>query len=473
MAIQPGPEGIMLDKFREECGIFGVASSRQDAPELTFLGLHALQHRGQERAGIVVGDGERLRDKKGMGLVTRVFSREDLEGMAGQMGLGHVRYSRADDNEVSGTQPLLVQSLKGNLALAHNGSLLNHLQLRRELESGGSIFHSGLDLEILAHLLARPGYDSFEEVLQDSLLRLEGAFALIIMRGDTIYGIRDPRGFRPLILGQVDGDYLLASESCAFHSLGGRALREVEPGEVVRLQPGRVDSFRFAPPGPRQFCIFEYIYFARPDSSFNLGSVHLIRQKMGRQLAREFAPAGDLIIPVPDSGNSAAQGYAAERGLPLEPGLIKNKYTGRSFIMPRQELRETQVKLKLSPIRELIDGQRIILIDDSLVRGTTSRYIVKMIREAGAREVHLGISSPPVSHSCYYGLDTTRRQELIAARKNTGEIGEHVGVDSLGYLSLEGLQEMFAGTGGYCDACFSGRYPLEPPAGAGGEEEAQ
>jgi len=456
------------DKFREECGLFGVASSRQDAPELTFFGLHALQHRGQESAGIVVGNGQELEGKKGMGLVTQVFDRKDLDEMDGKLGIGHVRYSTTGASLEVNAQPLLIRSLSGSMALAHNGNLTNSQELRQELENAGSIFHSTLDTEILAHLLARPGFESFEQTLCQSLLQLQGAYALVILRGDTVYGARDPQGFRPLILGKIDGDYLLASESCAFHTIGGRVIREIEPGEIVKLKPRKIESIRFSEPGPQKFCVFEYIYFARPDSSFSLDNVHRIRQKMGRQLADEYNPEGDIVIPVPDSGNSAAQGYARARNLPFELALIKNKYVGRSFIMPRQDMRETQVKLKLSPIRELIEGKRVILIDDSLVRGTTSRYIVKMVRDAGAREVHLGISSPPVSFSCYYGLDTTRRKELIAAQKNTAEIGEHVGVDSLGYLSLEGLQKMFGENMGYCDACFSGNYPL---AGEEGNEK--
>ncbi len=449
------------DKFREECGLFGVASSKKDAPQLTFFGLHALQHRGQESAGIVVGNGDDLEGKKGAGLVTQVFNQENLEDFHGKLGIGHVRYSMAGANLDANMQPLLIRSLKGSMALAHNGNLTNGHELRQELENNGSIFHSTLDMEILAHLLARPGFTDFEQALRESLLSLKGAYALVILRGETVYGARDPQGFRPLIIGEIDGDYMLASESCAFHTIGGRVVREVEPGEVVKLRAGKLESFRFSRPGPQKFCVFEYIYFARPDSSFSLDNVHRIRQKMGKQLASEYFPEGDLVIPVPDSGNSAAQGYAQARGLPFELGLIKNKYIGRSFIMPRQDMRETQVKLKLSPIRELIENRRVILIDDSLVRGTTSRYIVKMIREAGARSVHLGISSPPVSFSCYYGLDTTRRQELIAARKNTAEIAEHVGVDSLGYLSLQGLQKLFGKDLGYCDACFSGNYPLK------------
>jgi len=452
-------DGVM-DKFREECGLFGVASSRQDAPELTFFGLHALQHRGQESAGIVVGNGKELEGKKGMGLVTQVFDPKDLEEMDGKMGIGHVRYSTTGASMEINAQPILIRSLTGSMALAHNGNLTNSHRLRQELENSGSIFHSTLDTEILAHLLARPGFKDFDEALSQSLLMLEGAYALVILRGDTVYGVRDPQGFRPLILGQIGEDYLLASESCAFHTIGGRVIREVEPGEVVKLKPGKIESFRFASPGPQKFCVFEFIYFARPDSTFGLDNVHRVRQRMGNQLASEYAPKGDLVIPVPDSGNSAAQGYARARDLAFELALIKNKYVGRSFIMPRQDLRETQVKLKLSPIRELIDGKRVILIDDSLVRGTTSRYIVKMVRDAGAKEVHLGISSPPVSYSCYYGLDTTKRQELIAAHKNTQEIARHVGVDSLGYLSLEGLQKLFGEKMGYCDACFSGDYPL-------------
>lgn len=455
------PMDGLEEKFREECGLFGVASSREDAPELTFFGLHALQHRGQESAGIVVGNGDGLEGKKGMGLVTQVFESKDLEEMNGGLGIGHVRYSTTGGSLEINAQPILIQSLSGSMALAHNGNLTNSREVRQQLENSGSIFHSTLDTEILAHLLARPGFENFEQALCDSLLQLHGAYALVILRGDSVYGIRDPHGFRPLILGEVDGDYLLASESCAFHTIGGKVIREIEPGEIVKLKPGKLESFRFADPGDQKFCVFEYIYFARPDSSFKLDNVHRLRQKMGKQLAVEYSPEGDLVIPVPDSGNSAAQGYAQALGLPFELGLIKNKYVGRSFIMPRQDMRETQVKLKLSPIRELIEDRRVILIDDSLVRGTTSRYIVKMIREAGARSVHLGISSPPVSFSCYYGLDTTRRQELIAASKNTAEIAEHVGVDSLGYLSLQGLQKLFGKDLGYCDACFSGNYPLK------------
>lgn len=450
----------ILDKFREECGLFGIVSSEEDAAHLTFLGLHSLQHRGQESTGIAVDREGSMSIHKDMGLVTEVFTDELLDELRGGKALGHVRYSTTGSSLIVNAQPLVIRSYRGSMALAHNGNLVNSHELRRKLEAEGSIFHSSLDTEVVAHLLARSGHDNLEEALLASIKHIKGAYSILILANGRLYGLRDPHGFRPLILGQVHGDYALASESCAFHLAGGHAVREIEPGEMVVLEEGSIRSEQFAQPEKKRFCIFEYIYFARPDSTFGSRNVHLIRRNMGRQLAREFPVEGDIVIPVPDSGISAAQGYADELSLPFEFGLIKNKYVGRTFILPRQSLRDLKVKLKLSPVRELIQGKRVILIDDSIVRGTTSRLIVNMVRESGAREVHLGVSSPPVINSCYYGLDTTKRQELIASQRDVEGVAQHIGADSLSYLSLKGLHQVFENEDSYCDACFSGSYPV-------------
>lgn len=448
------------DKFREECGLFGIMSSQEDAARLTFLGLHALQHRGQESGGMAVMGGKEIRIHKDMGLVADVFSDEILNSLPGKIALGHVRYSTTGSSRLENAQPLLIRSLKGSMAIAHNGNLLNSRDLRLNLEKKGAIFHSSLDTEIIAHLLAHAGTDSFTEALMKAMNCLEGAYALLIMKGDCIYGLRDPHGFRPLILGRINGDYVLASESCALPVLGAEIVREVEPGEMVILQGGTYHSLRFAKMREKKFCSFEYIYFARPDSMFNGKNVHLIRKAMGKCLAREYEVDADIVVAVPDSGFSAAQGFSEEAGIPQEMGLLKNKYVGRTFILPRQSARDLKVKLKLSPLEAVLRNKRVVLIDDSIVRGTTSRKIVNMVREAGAREVHLGICSPPVIYSCYYGLDTTNRQELIASQKDSQEICRFLQADSIHYLSLQGMYGSLEGAGGLCDACFSGSYPL-------------
>lgn len=449
-----------LDKFREECGIFGVASSEDDAAHLTFFGIHALQHRGQESAGIAVMQNDEIVVHKAAGLVMDVFNEERLNELKGSTAIGHVQYFKPPSGQLVNTQPLLIKTFRGAIALAYNGNLLNSQELRWQLEKRGSIFHSVLDTEVIAHLIARSGEDKFEAALIKSLQEIRGAYALIALKEGKLYGIRDPFGFRPLVLGRINDDYALASESCAFHIIGGRPIREVEAGEMVVLEEGKVRSRFFAEPREKRFCVFEYIYFARPDSTFGRFNVHEVRKSMGRQLAREYDVKGDIVIPVPDSGISAGQGFAQEAGLPFEMGMIKNKYVGRTFFLPRQSLRDLQVKMKLSLVNELIKGRRVILIDDSIVRGTTSQLIVKLVREAGAKEVHLGISSPPVIDSCYYGLDTTNRKELIASKSDVDAIARHIGVDSLQYLSIEGLRLALGGDDQFCDACFSGNYPL-------------
>ncbi len=451
---------LSKDKFSEECGIFGVASSEDDAAHLTFFGIHALQHRGQESAGIaVVQDGE-IVVHKAAGLVMDVFNEEKLNDLKSPTAIGHVQYFKPPSGQLVNTQPLLIKTFRGAIALAYNGNLLNSQKLRWQLEKEGSIFHSVLDTEVIAHLIARSGEDDFEAALIKSLRKVQGAYALITLKDGKIYGVRDPHGFRPLVLGQINDDYALASESCAFHIIGGRPIREIEPGEMVILEEGKLRSRFFTEPQEKRFCVFEYIYFARPDSTFGCLNVHEARKAMGKQLAKEYDVKGDIVIPVPDSGISAGQGFAQEAGLPFEMGMIKNKYVGRTFFLPRQSLRDLQVKMKLSLVNELIKDKRVILIDDSIVRGTTSQLIVKLVREAGAKEVHLGVSSPPVIDSCYYGLDTTNRKELIASKSDVDAIARHIGVDSLQYLSIDGLRLALAGDDQFCDACFSGNYPL-------------
>lgn len=451
------------DKIKEECGLFGLwTENSMDAGELTFLGLHSLQHRGQESCGIAVEQQGEIMMHKAMGLVTEVFTAEILSALQGSKAIGHVRYSTRGANSIINAQPLVIRSFRGQMALAHNGNLINSEEIRHHLERQGAIFHSVLDTEIIAHLIAHSGEEDFEKALLKALRQLKGAYSLLIMTGDKIYGIRDPYGFRPLILGKINGDYALSSETSAFHIVGGEALREIKPGEMIVLESGgNPRSIFFASQKPQKFCIFEYIYFARPDSTFDGINVHLARYKMGETLAKEFDVDCDIVVPVPDSGISAAQGFANQKGKPFQWGLIKNKYIGRTFIVPRQSARDLKVKLKLSPVKEIIQGQRVLLIDDSIVRGTTSRQIVKMIRQSGAKEVHLAISSPPVINSCFYGLDTTNRQELIASQNDMQEIKTKLEVDSLHYLSREGMLKSIAGAAGYCDACFSGDYPLD------------
>ncbi len=452
------------DKMTEECGIFGIYATRTgtEVSDLTYLGLHALQHRGQESAGICVNQQGKFKNHKDMGLVNNVFDKEILSKLVGEMAIGHVRYSTTGSSMSVNAQPLLINCIKGDLALAHNGNIVNNGELRDNLEAQGSIFHSTLDTEVLAHLVARSFKDDIIEAFVHSLQQLKGAFSIVALTRDKLVAARDPHGFRPLVLGKFKDNFIVASETCALDIIGAEFIREVNPGEMVIIDENGIEGFYYSENRPYRFCIFEFIYFARPDSVFGGQNVHLARREMGRQLARETDIDADLVIPVPSSGVSAALGYSEESGIPYENGILRNKYVGRTFIQPAQEIRDFNVRIKLNPIRDIISGKKLILIDDSIVRGTTGKQIIRMMKESGAKEVHMVVSSPPVIDSCYYGLDTSRRQELIAANNKVEEIREFIGADTLTYLSQEGLlNSIKAENYDFCTSCFSGESPLE------------
>ncbi len=452
------------DKMSEECGVFGIFNANGDssAAELSYLGLIALQHRGQESAGICSNHNGDFNILKGMGLVENVFEEKDFEYLKGEMAVGHVRYSTSGSSLLANAQPLLINSIKGDLALAHNGNLANAKELRYNLESNGSIFHSTLDTEVIAHLVARALDDDIIEALVQSLHQLKGAFSIVGMTEDSLVAIRDPQGFRPLSIGKLDDSYVVASESCAFDIIGAEFVRDVEPGEVVIINQNGLKSRKYSGESRNSLCVFEYIYFARPDSNIAGQNVLLARKEMGKQLAKEMDIDADIVVPVPDSGIAASLGYSEESGIPYAQGILRNRYVGRTFIQPSQKIRDLKVRLKLSPIKEIIDGKKVILIDDSIVRGTTSNQIIERIKEAGAAEVHMAISSPPVEHPCYFGLDTSRRQELIASNNTVEEIAESISADSLHYLSQEGMLEAISADKeiGFCTACFDGDYPI-------------
>ncbi len=459
-------------KIKEECGVFGIFG-RKNAAQLAYFGLHSLQHRGQESAGIVTVDEGQFYLHKEMGLVTSVFTETNLAGLIGDRAIGHVRYSTTGSSNVLNAQPLLVNSGKGTLSLAHNGNLINSLAIREYLESEGSIFHTTLDTEVVAHLIARSRERDMEKSLIDALNQIKGAFSIVMLTEEALYGIRDPHGIRPLALGKIADDYVLASETIALDIVGAEYIRDVEPGEMVVITGDGLRSVRYA---DRQcsFCVFEFIYFARPDSNIAGLNVHLARMEMGKMLAREITDPVDIVVPVPDSGISAAQGFAEEKGIPLQWGLIKNRYVGRTFISPEPEIRDLKVRLKLSPIYEIVAGKRVLLIDDSIVRGTTSKRIIKMLREKGAKEVHFAVSSPPVSYPCFYGLDTSNRGELIAAGMNRAEICKYIGADSLTYLSQAGMLKAVEKSDlGFCTACFDGNYPIGEGMGKFSLEEGR
>ncbi len=442
------------------CGIFGI-DGRDDAANHVYLGLYALQHRGQESTGIVAWDGERMRIERGMGHVADVFPASALARLSGSRSIGHTRYSTAGSSVVENAQPILVKTSMGALAIVHNGNLTNGLTLRRRLEEEGSIFQTTSDTEVILHLMARAPRTDVVESLTTALAAIEGAYSLLLIAEGFLAAARDPHGFRPLAMAELDGGVCFASESCAFDLLGARAVRELEPGEVVVVRDGRVESHRLARAGTPRRCVFEHVYFARPDSVVFGDSVAETRRRLGERLAREAPAPADMVVPVPDSGLYAALGYARESGLPFELGMTRNHYVGRTFIEPKQSIRNFGVKVKLNPVQEIIRGRRVVLIDDSIVRGTTSRKIVRMVREAGAAEVHLRISSPPTAWPCYYGIDTPRRAELIAARKSLEEIRAFVDADSLAYLSVEGLLSCLGGVrSSYCAACWTGDYPV-------------
>jgi amidophosphoribosyltransferase len=454
----------LWDKLNEECGVFGVYN-HPDSPQLTYYGLHALQHRGQESAGICASDGERFSYHRGMGLVTEAFSNDELTKIYGKAAIGHVRYTTAGDSRIENAQPLVFKSSSGSLALAHNGNLVNAEQVRHQLERQGSIFQTTSDTEVIAHLIARSGYE-IEEAVRESLRMIKGAYALLIMTEDKLIAALDPNGLRPLSLGKLGDGYVLASETCAFEVVGASYLREVEPGEMVIIDENGIRSERFSGQTQRSICSFEYIYFARPDSDIDGINVHQARKELGRKLQKEAPIEADVVTGVPDSSISAAIGYAEAAGIPYELGLVKNRYVGRTFIQPNQELRARGVRMKLSAVRKVVEGKRVVMIDDSIVRGTTSGRIVSMLREAGAKEVHVRISSPPVKNPCFYGIDTSSREELIAADKTVEEIRQFIGADSLYFLSPEGMTEAIGRPDnepnrGHCLACFNGCYPTE------------
>ncbi len=450
----------VLDKsLREECGVFAV-SGHEAAAELTFLGLHALQHRGQESAGIVaMDDGGEGRIHKGMGLVAEAIKNEDIQNLRGRVAIGHARYSTTGESELHNAQPALVNYRDGTLALAHNGNLTNAAELRAKLVGEGAIFQSTMDSEVIVHLIARSQQTHVDQQVLEALARIEGAFSLAIIVNDTIYAARDPRGFRPLILGRKGPAIIVASETCALDLIEAEYVRDIEPGEVVKIRDGRIEALpRLAPEGPAA-CVFELVYFARPDSKIWACSVDAARRAFGRQLAREHPADADCVFSVPDSSNSAALGFSEESGIPLELALIRNHYIGRTFIQPLQSDRDFKVRVKYNPVREVIDGKRVVIVDDSLVRGTTSRGLVSMIRDSGARAIHFRLSSPPIRFPCFYGIDMPTKEELLASNRSVEEIREYLGVDSLGYLSLEGMIGAVKEFGPYCDACFTGNYP--------------
>jgi amidophosphoribosyltransferase len=449
------------DRFHDECGVFGIFG-RPEAANLTYLGLYSLQHRGQESAGIASTDGLDVYAHKSLGHVQEIFTPDVIARLPGESAIGHTRYSTAGDSSLLNAQPVVIDCNRGKLALGHNGNLTNALEVRRRLEHRGSIFQTTSDTEVIVHLIARSSARNLPAAIADALNQVEGAYSLVILTRDELYAIRDPRGFRPLNLGRLDGSWAVASETCAFDLIDAEYVREIEPGEMVRISRSGVESIRFAPEKPHQYCIFEHVYFSRPDSTIFGRSVNQSRERLGRLLAREHPTEADIVTPVPDSGVPAAIGYADESGIPFRMGLIRNHYVGRTFIEPGQAIRDFGVKLKLNPVRSMLEGQRVVLVDDSIVRGTTSRKIVRLVREAGAAEVHVRISGPPTISPCYYGVDTPRRDELIAARQSVEEIRRYLGADSLGYLSLDSLRAAVEDTEGkFCTSCYTGNYPTE------------
>jgi amidophosphoribosyltransferase len=447
------------DHFHDECGLFGVYGSRE-AANLTYLGIHCLQHRGQESAGIATANEGQLLLHRDLGLVRDIFGQETLDRLPGSSAIGHVRYSTAGETTVRDAQPLAMDYAYGSMAVAHNGNLTNYLALRRKLEAEGSIFQSGSDSEVLVHLIARSREKTTVDRVADALRQVQGAFTLLFLTPNQMIAARDPHGFRPLCMGQADGATMFSSESQAFDLVAAEYVREIEPGEMVAVNGSGVHGYRPFPPAEPRMCIFEFVYFARPDSVMGGVSVYDARKRMGHKLAEEQPADADIVIPVPDSGMTAALGYAERSGLPFELGLIRNHYVGRTFIEPESSIRHFGVKLKLSPMRSVLSGKRVVVVDDSIVRGTTSQKIVRMLREGGAREVHLRISSPPTRCPCFYGIDTPSREELIASSHCLQEITDHVTADSVGYLSVEALHAA-VGEKGFCDACFSGQYPVE------------
>ena len=453
----------MIDKFRDECGVFGIYG-HPEASNLTYLGLYALQHRGQESAGIAASDGTRIRVSKAMGYVNEVFNNEALAQLPGRIAMGHVRYSTAGESRLANAQPIVIDSMHGQLAVGHNGNLVNANELRDALVRMGAIFQATTDTEVLVHLFARSREDGVEAAIVDALSQVRGAFSFVMMTRDSLIGVRDPHGFRPLAIGKRGDAWVICSETCAMDLIGATYLRDVEPGEIVVANAHGLKSLKPFAAARQAQCIFEHVYFARPDSYVFGESVNEIRTEFGRRLAREAGVDADVVVPIPDSGVCAAIGYSEASLLPMRMGLIRNHYVGRTFIEPQQSIRHFGVRVKLNPVRSILDGKRVVLVDDSIVRGTTSRKIVRMVREAGATEVHMRISCPPTISPCFYGVDTPRRSELIAATHTLEEIRKYLNADSLAYLSLDGLVDAVnGGRSRYCTSCYTGQYPVAFP----------
>lgn len=450
------------ENVKDHCGVFGVFNN-QEAARITYLGLFALQHRGEEAAGICTSDGENLHLHKNQGLVGEVFDENIISKLPGKMAIGHVRYSTTGSSTLVNASPCKVDYSRGQVAVAHNGNLVNAQILRAELEAYGSIFTSTIDSEIFVHLMAKPAYRSHEEGVVESIKRVEGAFSLVILTENQLFAVRDPHGFRPLCFGKLGNGYVVASETCAFDLIEADFIRELEPGEVLIIDekgPRSAFPFKDQPLQKKAHCIFEHVYFARPDSTLFGDNVGGVRERLGRQLAKEHPAPADIVIPVPDSGNFAALGFARQSGIPLAHGFTRNHYIGRTFIQPAQAMRSLKVKIKLNPIREVVDGKRVVVVDDSIVRGNTAKSRVKLLRKAGAREVHMRISCPPHVSPCYYGIDFPSKAELLACNNSMEEIKKFLDVDSIGYLSLDGmLASTTQNPADFCSACFTGRYP--------------
>ena len=461
----------MDDSVKHSCGLFGIYGHR-DAARLTYLGLYSLQHRGEEAAGIVTFDGKSMHAHKGMGLVSEVFDEKTLHSLPGRSAVGHTRYSTTGSSTLKNSQPLVVTYAKGSIAIAHNGNLVNAFDLRRELEAKGSIFQTTVDSEIVLHLLAHASNSRFDQDLVECIQQLKGAFSLIFLTEQGLIGCRDPQGFRPLCIGRLNRAYILCSETCALDLLGARFVREVEPGEIVIIGSDGLRSLKpfDGKPQPRAHCLFEHVYFSRPDSTIFGESVQHVRFKLGRALAREHPADADLVIPIPDSGNFAALGFSAESGIPLAMGIIRNHYVGRTFIQPAQEIRDFKVRVKFNPVKKIVQDKRLVIVDDSIIRGTTTKARVKSLREAGAKAIHMRVSCPPTKYSCFYGIDFPTKKELIANNFSLEEIRKFLGVETLGYLSMEGLQSAVEQPQAYCTACWSGTYPI--PFGGEGDKYA-
>lgn len=455
---------ITLDKLKEECGVFGIYSNHlDDVSQRIYFGLVALQHRGQESAGIAVCKDNRLNYYKEMGLVREIFNEKTINRLKGNIGIGHVRYSTTGDSHLKNAQPLVVKCRENSIALAHNGNLINANEIRKETEEKGYVYQTSIDTEVVGSLINENYESGLEDALIKTMRKIKGAYSFNLICDQKLIGIRDPNGLRPLSIGKIDDGYVLSSETCAFGVVGAEYIRDVEPGEIVIIDDNGIKSISFAQEEKKAVCSFEFVYFSRPDSSLDGRSVYKSRIEAGKILSREDQVEADIVMSVPDSGTLAAIGYAEESGIPFREGLIKNKYLGRSFIEPSQDMRELLVKLKLSVLRENVKDQRIILIDDSIVRGTTSRKIIDMLKRAGAKEVHLRVSSPPVKYSCYFGIDTPERENLIASSHSIEEIREKIGCDSLHFLSEEGLLKSIELENDVCTACFNGKYPMDVP----------